>query len=120
MSGRGKGGKGQWKGSAKCYHKVLCHIQRITKPAGHHLAGCGGMEHISSLISEETCRVLKVFLESMVHDTVTYPEQAKHKTVTVVDVVYPLVQIQWLNSQYQHSVSHSGREWMPKAIVSCV
>ncbi|KAF3815395.1 hypothetical protein GH733_016777 [Mirounga leonina] len=62
-SGRGKGGKGLGKGGAK---------------------------RISGLIYEETRGVLKVFLENVIRDAVTYTEHAKRKTVTAMDVVYAL------------------------------
>ena len=41
-------------------------------------------------IYEETRGVLKVFLENVVRDAVTYTEHAKRKTVTALDVVYAL------------------------------
>ncbi|KAG8431150.1 hypothetical protein GDO86_019357 [Hymenochirus boettgeri] len=73
MSGRGKGGKGLGKGGAKRHRKVLRdNIQGITKPA------------------IETRGVLKVFLENVIRDAVTYTEHAKRKTVTAMDVVYAL------------------------------
>ena len=34
--------------------------------------------------------VLKVFLENVIRDAVTYTEHAKRKTVTAMDVVYAL------------------------------
>ena len=45
---------------------------------------------ISGLIYEETRGVLKVFLENVIRDAVTYTEHAKRKTVTAMDVVYAL------------------------------
>lgn len=39
---------------------------------------------------EETRGVLKVFLENVIRDAVTYTEHAKRKTVTSLDVVYAL------------------------------
>ncbi|KAG5677024.1 hypothetical protein PVAND_006811 [Polypedilum vanderplanki] len=72
MTGRGKGGKG------------------ITKPAIRRLARRGGVKRISGLIYEETRGVLKVFLENVIRDAVTYTEHAKRKTVTAMDVVYAL------------------------------
>ncbi|KAK9952761.1 hypothetical protein ABG768_018568 [Culter alburnus] len=81
MSGRGKGGKGLGKGGAKRHRKVLRdNIQGITKPAIRRLARRGG----------ETRGVLKVFLENVIRDAVTYTEHAKRKTVTAMDVVYAL------------------------------
>ncbi|KAI8842542.1 histone Octamer, chromosomal Protein, alpha carbons only [Chytridium lagenaria] len=78
MSGRGKGGKGLGKGG-------------ITKPAIRRLARRGGVKRISGLIYEVKTRgVLKVFLENVIRDAVTYTEHAKRKTVTSLDVVYAL------------------------------
>eukprot|EP00798_Chlamydomonas_sp_ICE-L_P009830 gene9830-biopygen7020 len=91
MSGRGKGGKGLGKGGAKRHRKVLRdNIQGITKPAIRHLARRGGVKRISGLIYEETRGVLKVFLENVIRDAVTYTEHARRKTVTALDVVYAL------------------------------
>ena len=73
MSGRGKGGKGLGKGGAKRHRKVLRdNIQGITKPAIRRLARRGGVKRISGLIYEETRGVLKVFLENVIRDAVTY------------------------------------------------
>ena len=108
MSGRGKGGKGLGKGGAKRHRKVLrdniqvftavifviilstLMFQGITKPAIRRLARRGGVKRISGLIYEETRGVLKVFLENVIRDAVTYTEHAKRKTVTAMDVVYAL------------------------------
>ncbi|OWK59361.1 Histone H4 [Lonchura striata] len=87
----GKGGKGLGKGGAKRHRKVLRdNIQGITKPAIRRLARRGGVKRISGLIYEETRGVLKVFLENVIRDAVTYTEHAKRKTVTAMDVVYAL------------------------------
>ena len=79
--------------------------QGITKPAIRRLARRGGVKRISGLIYEETRGVLKVilyyclflhyscvkvFLENVIRDAVTYTEHAKRKTVTAMDVVYAL------------------------------
>ena len=50
----------------------------------------GAFFFISGLIYEETRGVLKVFLENVIRDAVTYTEHAKRKTVTAMDVVYAL------------------------------
>ncbi|KAI8319867.1 NAD(P)-binding protein [Martensiomyces pterosporus] len=82
MSGRGKGGKGLGKGGAKRHRKILRdNIQGITKPAIRRLARRGGVKRISGLIYEETRGVLKVFLENVIRDAVTYTEHAKRKTL---------------------------------------
>jgi histone H4 len=93
-SGRGKGksnGAGLGKGGAKRHRKVLRdNIQGITKPAIRRLARRGGVKRISGLIYEETRGVVKVFLEHVIRDAVTYTEHARRKTVTAMDVVYAL------------------------------
>ena len=91
MSGRGKGGKGLGKGGAKRHRKIMRDsIHGITKPAIRRLARRGGVKRISGLIYEETRGVLKVFLENVIRDAVTYTEHARRKTVTSMDVVYAL------------------------------
>uniref|UniRef100_A0A2N9EF16 Histone H4 n=1 Tax=Fagus sylvatica TaxID=28930 RepID=A0A2N9EF16_FAGSY len=89
MSGRGKGGKGLGKGGAKRHRKVLRdNIQGITKPAIRRLARRGGVKCISGLISVVLSRgvrrldlgVLKIFLENVIRDAVTYTEHARRKT----------------------------------------
>ena len=76
---------------AKRHRKVLRdNIQGITKPAIRRLARRGGVKRISALIYEETRGVLKVFLEHVIRDAVTYTEHARRKTVTAMDVVYAL------------------------------
>ncbi|XP_033226669.1 histone H4-like [Belonocnema kinseyi] len=49
-----------------------------------------GVKRISGLIYEEIRGVLKVFLENVIRDAVTYTEHAKSKTVTAMYVVYAL------------------------------
>ena len=90
--GRGKGGKGIGRGGhAKRHRKVLRdNIQGMTKPAIRRLARRGGVKRISGLIYEEIRSVLKVFLENVVRDAVTYTEHARRKTVTAMDVVHAL------------------------------
>ncbi|XP_071685049.1 histone H4-like, partial [Lolium perenne] len=76
---------------AKRHRKVLRdNIQGITKPAIRRLARRGGVKRISGLIYEETRGVLKIFLENVIRDAVTYTEHARRKTVTAMDVVYAL------------------------------
>ena len=91
MTGRGKGGKGLGKGGAKRHRKILRdNIQGITKPAIKRIARRGGVKRISGLIFEETRGVLKVFLEAVIKDSITYTEHAKRKTIASMDVVYAL------------------------------
>ncbi|XP_041039298.1 histone H4-like [Carcharodon carcharias] len=112
MSGRGKGGKGLGKGGAKRHHKVLHdNTQGIAKPAipqpdsaWQGQADLGfpyefprmkvllDVWKLSPLVSAlpETRGVLKVFLENVIGDAVTYAEHAKRKAVTAMGVVYTL------------------------------
>jgi len=79
------------KGGAKRHRKTLRDsIHGITKPAIRRLARRGGVKRISGLIYEETRGVLRIFLENIIRDAVTYTEHAKRKTVTALDVVYAL------------------------------
>ncbi|XGW27747.1 hypothetical protein V3C99_007940 [Haemonchus contortus] len=83
--------QGTRQGVAKRHRKVLRdNIQGITKPAIRRLACRGGVKRISGLIYEETRGALKVYLEKMIRDAVTYCEHAKRKTVTAIDVFYAL------------------------------
>lgn len=90
--GVGAGGKGMGKLGAKRHrlHSTVDNIQGITKPAIRRLARRGGVKRISGSIYEETRGVLRVFLESVIKDTVTYTEYARRKTVTAMDVVMAL------------------------------
>lgn len=95
VSGRGKVGRphggGKSFGGSKRNRKVLRdNIAGITKPAIRRLARRGGVKRISGLIYEETRGVLKIFLENVVRDAVSYTEHARRKTVTAMDVVYAL------------------------------
>ncbi|KAI9623391.1 hypothetical protein H4Q26_014558 [Puccinia striiformis f. sp. tritici PST-130] len=87
MSGRGKsGGKGLGKGGAK--HSSRQHPS-ITKPAIRRLARRGVSAYLRPYL-RGTRGVLKIFLENVIRDSVTYTEHAKRKTVTSLDVVYAL------------------------------
>lgn len=73
------------------HRKVLRdNIQGITKPAIRRLARRGGVKRLSGLIYEETRSRLKVFLENVIRDTVTFTEHARRKTVGPLDVVRAL------------------------------
>eukprot|EP00697_Spironema_sp_BW2_P010275 gnl/Spiro4/25439_TR12690_c0_g1_i1.p1 gnl/Spiro4/25439_TR12690_c0_g1~~gnl/Spiro4/25439_TR12690_c0_g1_i1.p1 ORF type:complete len:116 (+),score=35.68 gnl/Spiro4/25439_TR12690_c0_g1_i1:35-349(+) len=90
-SARGKGGgKGLGKGAKRHTKTSKDNILGITKPAIRRLARRGGVKRISGAIYEETRGVLKVFLENVIRDAVTYTEHARRKTVTAMDVVYAL------------------------------
>jgi histone H4 len=79
------------KGGSKRHRKVLRdNIQGIGKPAIRRLARRGGVKRISGLVYEEIRGVLKVFLESVIRDSVTYTEHARRKTVVAMDIVHAL------------------------------
>ncbi|KAJ1120890.1 hypothetical protein NDU88_009039 [Pleurodeles waltl] len=67
--------------------EILDNIKGITKPDIRRLAHHGVVKCISRLIYEGTRGGLKVFLENVVRDAVTYTEPVKRKTATVMDVV---------------------------------
>lgn len=94
MAGKtgGKSGKGFGKliGSKRLNRTGKDIILGITKPAIRRLARRGGVKRISADIYEETRKVLKSFLESVIRDSVTYTEHSRRKTVTAMDVVYAL------------------------------
>ncbi|OON16218.1 core histone H2A/H2B/H3/H4 [Opisthorchis viverrini] len=62
----------------------------ITKPAIRRLARRGGVKRTTGPIYEETRGVLKVFLEDVIRDVVTYTEHAKRKTVNAMDIANAL------------------------------
>ena len=73
------------------HKKVLRdNIKGVTKPAIQRLCRRGGVKRLSSLIYEETRGVLKVFLENVIRDSVTFTEHCRRKTVIATDVVYAL------------------------------
>ncbi|XP_055352010.1 histone H4-like [Paramacrobiotus metropolitanus] len=91
MTGRGQGGKVLEIGGIKRHRKALRNnIQGITMSAIRRLARRGGVKRISGLLYEETRGVLKIFLENVLRDAVTYAEHAKRKTVSAMDVVFAL------------------------------
>ncbi len=88
--GLGKG-KGLGKTNFKRHRKSLQdNIKGITKPAIRRLARRAGVKRISGMVYDETRQTLRIFLQSVIHDAVTYTEHARRKTVTAMDVVYAL------------------------------
>jgi histone H3/H4 len=65
-------------------------LEPCVQPAIRRLARRGGVKRISNLIYEETRIILKIFLENVIRDAVTYTEHARRKTVTAMDIVYSL------------------------------
>lgn len=86
----GKTTKGSGRNGLKHKRKISDNINGITKPDIRRLARRGGVKRISSLIYEQVRIVLKVFLENILRDAVTYTMYAKRERVTVMDVVWAL------------------------------
>lgn len=94
-----RGGKGKGKAymlaaqeSAKRHRRrpLFNSEQSISKPAIRRLARRGGVKRMSGGVYDHTRNVLRVFLEGVIHDAITYTEHARRKTVTSMDVVYAL------------------------------
>ena len=66
-------------------------VQSITKQDIRRLARRGGVKRISGLVYEETRAILKVFLERILRDAVTYMEHGNRKIITALDVVFALM-----------------------------
>ncbi|KAJ1375192.1 Histone-fold [Sesbania bispinosa] len=79
MTRRGREARDSGKEGAKRHRKVLRDKSRVSQAAIRRLARRGGVKRISGLIYEETRGVLKVFLENVIRDAVTYTEHAKRK-----------------------------------------
>ncbi|PON49473.1 Histone H [Parasponia andersonii] len=87
MLGREKRGKGLDKGETKQDCKLL--HKNITTPKGFGqgiiklevrcLAHRGGVKCISELIFKKTYGVLKIFLDNIIHDVMTYTGQASRE-----------------------------------------
>jgi histone H4 len=100
--GRGKGGKGlrTTAGSTSNGGKPLTGMRHrrilrdtihgITKPDIRRLARRGGVKRIANGCYEAARGALKVFLEGVLHDALTYAEHAKRTTVMTMDVICSL------------------------------
>ncbi|XP_023363969.1 histone H4-like [Otolemur garnettii] len=90
-SGRGLGLPGLGKGGAKRHRKILRDsVQGITKPDIRRLARRGGVKRLSTTVYEEVRAALKLYLENIITDAVTYTDHAKRRTVTAMDIIYAL------------------------------
>merc|ERR1712190_499932 len=80
--------------AAKEEPKDIARFFEITFKESQSQPFAGWPEEVVSSVfldsSKETRGVLKVFLENVIRDAVTYTEHAKRKTVTAMDVVYAL------------------------------
>ncbi|KAF7139152.1 hypothetical protein RHSIM_Rhsim07G0258900 [Rhododendron simsii] len=88
MSGRRKGGKGLGKGGVKWHRKVLRdNIQGIMKQVIRRLARRGGVKRI------------KIFLENVILDAVTYTE---HMKISKFYPPFPLIFLLYTITFYRH------------------
>lgn len=62
----------------------------LTKPALKRLCRRGGVKRISGGVLAETQKVVKTFLENVLHDAVTYCEHARRKTIMTMDILMAL------------------------------
>lgn len=65
----------------------------VIKPAIRCLAPCGGVKHISGRIYEETRGMLRMLLENVICDSVTYTENPKRCTVSPLTSNLPLAHL---------------------------
>lgn len=95
--GKGPFGKGVGKGvgkrgvfSRRHAKSVKSSLDGVTKASIRKLARRGGVKRLSSLIYDETRKVLVDFLKDVIGTSILYTEHARRKTVTVTDVIYAL------------------------------
>lgn len=86
-----KGGMRLGTGGIKRHRKTLRDsIQGIRNTAIRRLARRGGVKRISGLIFEETRGALKLFLENVIRDAITYTEYARRKVINTTDIIHAL------------------------------
>ena len=88
-SRQSKAGKGTLIRRRKVLKKV---IYVISKATFLRMARRGGVKRFSGNIYQESRGVLKVFVEEIVKDVITFCEYKRRKTVTPVDVIFALKQ----------------------------
>ncbi|KAI5189562.1 histone H4 [Nematocida sp. AWRm77] len=89
VAGRGKGGKGLGKGSAKRHRKTPPQTS-ISKPAIRRLARRGGVKRVSATVYDEINSMSRKYLENVINHAITYCNHGKRKTVSCQDVLYAL------------------------------
>lgn len=73
------------------HRKVLrTNLAGVTNASIRRLARRGGVKRMSGTIYEESRQVLKLFIQIIIRDAITYTEHAHRKTVSALDVVYAL------------------------------
>jgi len=65
-------------------------ISGVTQASIRRLARRGGVKRISVLVYDEVRAVLKVYMENVLRDAVTFTEHANRKTVKTIDVLHAL------------------------------
>jgi histone H3/H4 len=75
------------RGGAKRHRKVLRdNIQGVTKPAIKRLCRRAGVKRVSGLIYEESRGVIKVYMENLMRDAVTFMQADARKTLYIRDI----------------------------------
>ena len=65
-------------------------LHDISQPAICRLAQHGGVKRILANIYEEVCGIMKIFLEYVTKDVITYCDYNNRKTVMTIDVIFAL------------------------------
>ena len=90
MSGRGKEARDSERAAPSATARSFATTSRASPSPPSAASHAVVVSSASPALHEETRGVLKVFLENVIRDAVTYTEHARRKTVTAMDVVYAL------------------------------
>ena len=82
-------GKGKGISGAK-RHRHILRDNKISKPSIRRLARRGGVKRMSADVYADINKVLRIFLEDIIRDTIAYTDHAGRKTVSCLDVVHAL------------------------------
>ena len=84
-------GKGKGKGQMKRWQTIPRDaLHNIKQQAICRLTQCGEVNRILANIYEEVCWIMKIFLEYVIKDVITYCDYNNHKTVTTIDMIFTL------------------------------
>merc|ERR1712000_783650 len=83
--------KGKSAGAGKSVKKVLkANASSVSQGSIRRLARRGGVKRIAGPVYGEVRDVLRRFVDGVVRDATAYTEHAKHKTVSVQDIIAAL------------------------------
>merc|ERR1712169_146603 len=90
-SPKNKMAKGKSAGAGKRVKKVLkANASSVSQGSIRRLARRGGVKRIAGPVYGEVRDVLRRFVDGVVRDATAYTEHAKHKTVSVQDIIAAL------------------------------